>query len=197
MSFRKYCIFYDIIFIIIFGLRKYCLNSTQLLLALPTAIIASVYYVAWWSKVRAPRQFAATIRRFALVPPAFSYPLAQFLLLTELTTAVLLTFGRLHLGLGLASFQFGIFTVALASVIWRDINTSCNCFGTHTTSPVTWWTVIRTAALLSVTVMTWGIATFLMIPSLPIGIVLMCMPIGMVGVLLALNLDDIFQLLQA
>jgi uncharacterized membrane protein YphA (DoxX/SURF4 family) len=99
-------------------------------------VIGFVFLASFVSKLRNIPAFMQTIRQFDLIPTRFSQPAALLLLGSELTIIVLILLDRawLFVGFGLAFVLLVGFSVALASVLSRKIQTSCNCFGPSTTT---------------------------------------------------------------
>lgn len=69
-----------------------------------------------------------TVRRFQLLPKAFEWTAAVSILGLELLIILLLFQSQLA-AFGLASALFILFSIALASTLFRGIPVSCNCFG--------------------------------------------------------------------
>lgn len=96
-------------------------------------IILFVFTLSSIGKVRDIQAFEQSIVNFALLPRKLVQTSALFLLASEICVAVLLLLGGKWLGVGfaLAIAQLTIFSVALASVLARKIQTPCNCFGSN------------------------------------------------------------------
>lgn len=84
-----------------------------------------------------------TIGRFDLFPKRFSRLATWLLLSSELSIILLMLLDGIWVGLGLilAACLLLVFSLALASVLARKIQTSCNCFGvsTKSVSPYDLW----------------------------------------------------------
>jgi hypothetical protein len=87
-----------------------------------------------WSfvgKLRDFKSFEKTIARFRLLPAWLHRPAAIAFLGSELLATVMMLLGGSLLtgGFLLAALLLTAFSIALASVVIRKINLSCNCFG--------------------------------------------------------------------
>lgn len=101
------------------------------LLTFSRVTIGLIFAYSFLSKARDVGQFAQTITNFKLLSPRWSRPLALLFLSAELAVVVLvLVDGRLlPLAFGLAFLLLIVFTIVLASTLARNIQTTCNCFG--------------------------------------------------------------------
>jgi len=93
--------------------------------------IGLLFIYSFLGKVRDVDQFAQTITNFKLLPERWSQLVALLFLMGELTVVVFVLIGGqwLSVAFGLAIFLLTAFTAALASVLVRNIQTTCNCFG--------------------------------------------------------------------
>lgn len=96
--------------------------------------VGLVFALAVVGKGRNFPQFVQTIAHFRIVPQQLTGSAAIVLLSTEIIVALLMLIGEslLWIGFALATLLFLIFSVALASVLKRQISTPCNCFGATT-----------------------------------------------------------------
>jgi hypothetical protein len=105
--------------------------------------IGLVFALSFIGKIRNVRQFEQTVRDFAILPRRFSKIAALLFLCGEFAVVVLVTLGNsfLFAGFALAACLLLIFSIALASVLARNMRTSCNCFGSTTkqVSPFDVW----------------------------------------------------------
>lgn len=114
------------------------------LLAFCRIVIGLTFTYSFLAKVRNVDQFAQAITDFQLLPRGFSRPLAILFLAGELIVAVMVLIGDQFLSWAfvLAVLLLSIFTVAEVSVLTRNIQTSCHCFGASE-EPVTYHDVWR------------------------------------------------------
>lgn len=93
--------------------------------------IGLVFLLSSGSKVRNVSQFQQTITRFRLFPKRLSPVISLGGIVAEMAVVLLLVIGGrlLLIGFLLATLLLLIFCAALASVLARSIQTSCNCFG--------------------------------------------------------------------
>lgn len=112
-----------------------------------------VFVASFWGKVQNINQFVQTITNFKLLHSRYSRPLALLFLLGETTVVALLFVGKqlLPAAFGLAALLLVAFSVALISILVRNIQTSCNCFGSDP-NPVTYADVGRNVGLILIVV---------------------------------------------
>lgn len=105
---------------------------TDYFLAFCRIALGLVFLFSSVGKIRHVRTFVQTIQSFRLLPASLDTPAAVLFLGGEGIVVVCLGIGNSFLlpGFGLALLLLLIFSSALASVIARNIPTSCNCFGT-------------------------------------------------------------------
>jgi hypothetical protein len=104
------------------------------LLEICRSVIALLFSISLIGKVFNPRVFSRSVERFKLIPRQL-VPLAALLVLSgEAATVLALALGgRLLLaGFVLALALLGVFSLALSSVLRRDIQIPCHCFGAST-----------------------------------------------------------------
>ena len=122
------------------------------LLAFCRITISLTFTYSFLMKVGDVNQFAQTVANFKLVPLRWERPLALLFLSGEAAVVVFLVIGGqqlLPLAFILALLLLLAFTAALALVLVRDIQTSCNCFG-NTQKTVSYVDVWRNAGLILV-----------------------------------------------
>ncbi|MBW4687810.1 MAG: hypothetical protein KME40_22540 [Komarekiella atlantica HA4396-MV6] len=91
-------------------------------------VVGCLFTISFISKVKSFSQYVNTVRSFRLLPDLFIRFTAILILISELLV-VLLLFKWQVIAFWLASGLLVIFSVALASVLFRNIQTACNCFG--------------------------------------------------------------------
>lgn len=94
-------------------------------------VFGLVFAWSFAGKARNPYSFMSAIQNFGLLPKSLVKPSAWLFMAGELVIVAAMIVGRDFLMWG---FIFGalllvIFSIALASVLARKIQTSCNCFG--------------------------------------------------------------------
>lgn len=111
---------------------------------------ALIFASAFFGKATNIGAFEETVARFDLFPRRFARPAAWFLLGGELIVVILMLLGGVWVewGLALGALLLLSFSLALASVLARNIQTSCNCFGAST-KPVTSYDLWRNACFIS------------------------------------------------
>jgi uncharacterized membrane protein YphA (DoxX/SURF4 family) len=111
-------------------------------------ILAAVFLLAAYGKLRDPYAFAMSIYAYRLVPPwaattlAVLMPALEVLASLALVSRVLWRGGALILGTMLL-----VFVAALFQAILRGIDIECGCFGKGS-SPVSFWLIARNYGLL-------------------------------------------------
>lgn len=93
------------------------------------ATMGIVFFISAFTKLRDFQQFVKTVQDFRLLPTQLVLPSAALFLMAEVVVVGLLYFYPL-VALLLALFLLITFSLALASVLLRNIKTNCNCFGT-------------------------------------------------------------------
>lgn len=165
-------------------------------LAFCRVAVGLVFLFSGVGKLRDLPQFQQTITSFRLLPARMSYPISLSFVGAEVAVVLLVALGGGFLlpGFLLALILLLIFGGALISVLVRQIQTSCNCFGSNE-KPVTQADIWRDAAFvlcaLGGSVLTLGrtgleqleVLTWLLIGAMAI-----------IFVLTASFLDDIVQL---
>jgi len=100
-------------------------------LAFCRIVIGIVFAFSFLRKTRSVSTFEQTITQFSILPKRFSRVVALLLLSGEIVVALLVTIGGAFLESGflLSILLLLVFSSALVSVLHRNIQTSCNCFG--------------------------------------------------------------------
>jgi hypothetical protein len=162
--------------------------------------LGTVFAISLAGKMINLAAFEEAVENFRILPIWLIPPAITVFLLGELGVVVLLLWGRelLLIGFILAVTLLAVFTVALISVLVRDIQTTCNCFGVKPREPVSVYDVIRNIGLIACGV--WGIATLLTTRSLPPSLSWLewgFITLTAVGIaLLWLNLNDILKIIR-
>lgn len=122
--------------------------ATSLLMFLRVTI-ALLFFIAFGRKTLAVRDFAVTVGDFKVLPRRWSRVVAVLFLSGECVTALLVALGGdlLFLGFLLAIALLAIFSVALISALWRNIDMHCTCFG-RTEQRISRYDLVRNACLI-------------------------------------------------
>lgn len=101
------------------------------LLAFCRIVLSLLFAVSATRKIVDFGAFGRAVRSFAVVPATLATPAAVLVLTAEIAVAALLFAGGtvLTIGFVLAALLLLTFCGAMASVLRRQIATSCNCFG--------------------------------------------------------------------
>lgn len=168
------------------------------ILAFCRVAIGLVFLFSSVGKLRNISQFQQTITNFRLLPARMSYPTTLCFVSAEVAVVLLVASGGSLLlpGFLLALILMLIFGGALISVLMRQIQTSCNCFGSSE-KPVTQADIWRNAAFAlcalggsALTIGRMGLEQLELLTWLLIG------GMAIIFVLTATFLDDIIQLFQ-
>jgi hypothetical protein len=92
------------------------------------SVVGFLFLISFLSKLQTFSQYVDTVRDFRLLPKSFTRLAAVLILICELLV-VLFLFKWQVIAFWLASGLLIIFSAALASVLFRNIQTACNCFG--------------------------------------------------------------------
>ena len=111
----------------------------QLVLPLSRLSLSIVFFLAAWPKIVDPAGFATDIENYAIVPKVLVNLMALTLPWVEFMAALALVLGTVAefksgspLARGAALLclvLLGIFIVAIASAVYRDLDITCGCFG--------------------------------------------------------------------
>ncbi|MFZ6026954.1 MAG: MauE/DoxX family redox-associated membrane protein [Chloroflexota bacterium] len=112
-------------------------------------VIGIAFAWSFVGKVCDVPSFVAAIERFRLLPKVLHKPAAWGFLAGELAVTLAMLFDDIFAlwGFLLAALMLLAFCGALASVLLREIDTSCNCFGSSE-KPVSRWDLVRNAGLI-------------------------------------------------
>jgi uncharacterized membrane protein YphA (DoxX/SURF4 family) len=161
--------------------------------------IGLVFLLSSGSKVRNVSQFQQTITRFRLLPERLSPVISLVGIVAEMTVVLLLVVGGrlLLIGFLLATILLLIFCAALASVLARSIQTSCNCFGTSE-KPVTKADIYRNITFILCSLIGFVLITQVMrSEQIEPGMWLLSGVMAAIAVMTTLSLDDIMQLFRS
>ena len=116
-------------------------------------IITVIFAWSFMSKIRNVRSFQTTIAGFKLFPHWISHRLAYVFLTGELMVVGMMSIGDGFLSWGylLASLLLITFSIALAYVLYRNIDTPCHCFG-PSEDHVSLYDIIRNIGLILIAV---------------------------------------------
>lgn len=158
--------------------------------------IAVLFLVSFGRKLLAFRDFAITVGDFKLFPRRWSKTVAWLLLNGEIATAILVSLGGdlLLLGFLLAMVLLVVFSIALMTALWRNINMSCNCFG-RTEQRISPYDVARNTFLALCSVLAWWVSRY-PIESLSSGEIVLLALMSIVFLLCVTNLGDIVETLR-
>jgi len=112
--------------------------------------VGALFVVTGILKLNDPTAFATEIHNYQLLPSLSPYMAATLPAIEIVLGAALIGGPRdwARAGALATGALMLVFTVAVASVVWRGINISCGCFGAGS-GPVTMLTVLRDVALLA------------------------------------------------
>jgi hypothetical protein len=122
-----------------------------------------VFVVSFAGKILNISAFEQTITNFKMLPGHLSKPAAVLFLAGEIMVVILVTAGGmfgalqkmlLSLGFVLAGCLLLVFSIALISVLVRNIQTSCNCFGSSE-KPASPFDVLRNVSFILCAAVGW------------------------------------------
>jgi hypothetical protein len=169
-------------------------------------VLGVVFGVSGWSKLSAPRAFAASLRPLRLVPAHLLRPGAVAITVTEL--AVALGFGWAFLagtGTGSAAPTVGVMSLVLAGLLLvvlttgvalalhRGVEATCACFGA-TEQPLRRRHLVRNGLLVGVVLaglVVWALAGE---EAVELGGAAVALAGGVVVALMLIRLDDLVEL---
>lgn len=110
--------------------------------------IGAIFIVAGALKVGHPEALAATIAATRLLPQPVIAPFALVLPFFEIGLGGYLVAGLFtRTAAMVASAQFSIFAIVIATLVVRHIPVACGCFGPQDSTPASWMEVIRDIVL--------------------------------------------------
>lgn len=111
--------------------------------------LAAVFAVAGLAKLRDPRGTRNSLMEFG-VPTRLTPVIVVLLPLAELVCAIALLRHRWAVsGAAGAIALLAVFSVGITANLARGRAPDCHCFGQMSSSPVSWWTLVRNLALLA------------------------------------------------
>ncbi|NOK57314.1 MAG: hypothetical protein GFH27_549309n48 [Chloroflexi bacterium AL-W] len=163
-------------------------------LAFCIVVIGYVFALSSFAKLKDLSTYIKSVSNFRLLPPALVLISAIFFLLCEMLTAILLVFWPMA-AFALAATMLTLFSIALASVLIRRIDTTCNCFGASNNT-ISGADLVRNAGLficacagLYLTIGTYSLGQISLLEWIIIGV------FGSVVVMLWTQLGEIWRLL--
>lgn len=121
----------------------------EILLLAARFVLAAVFGVAGLAKLRDAEGSRKSFQDFG-VPSPFTPALAVLLPLAELACAIALLFDRwVSAGAIGAMALLTVFIMGITLGLARGRTVNCHCFGQLSSSPVSWWTLVRNVALLT------------------------------------------------
>jgi hypothetical protein len=162
-------------------------------------LIGVVFLVSAVSKLRGSRQFrefAASLTAMRLLPSRLVTPVAAVVAATELAVPVLLAPlpvpGLAAAGFAIAALLLAGFAVAIVVVLRRGVQASCRCFGGSGAAPFGRHHVVRNAVLTLIAGL--GVYASLGQPTVDLQVLALAGPLGLVGALVTVRLDDLVDL---
>ena len=114
-------------------------------------LVAAVFAVAAWTKLRRPAEFVAAVRGYTIVPERASGAAAIAILAAEAIVALALLTGVAAAAAAVAAVVLlAVFLAAVVAVLRRGTEASCGCFGAPDET-ITHATVARLGGLLALT----------------------------------------------
>ncbi|MBN2468521.1 MAG: DoxX family membrane protein [Deltaproteobacteria bacterium] len=114
-------------------------------------VLGGIFIYASWDKLLNPEQFARAVQNYRILPHPGLNIIAVTLPWVELVCGILLVAGFLTRGAAIIiSGLLTVFVLALGSAMIRGIDTSCGCFSSQGTHPITFLFLVRDAVFLVV-----------------------------------------------
>jgi hypothetical protein len=159
--------------------------------------VGLIFLLSSISKLSNIPEFQQSITNFKILPRRMSYPLALAFLFGEIIAFILLMFGQnifFIWGVIQAFILLTLFSLALSSVLFRGIATTCNCFG-ETKENVSLFHLLRNIGLLFILIMM--IITFMRNGFQAVSMLdfLLLAPMAFIFALIYLNLNEFFRIL--
>ena len=131
-------------------------NIAKLGCVLVRVTVGALFVFAGATKAYDPGAFAIEIQRYQLVPWIVAALISVYLPWLEMLTGALLLLKRFERGaLFLTTLLLLIFTLALASAMFRGLSIDCGCFGKAFTATGTTVPLLRNLLLLVFTGILW------------------------------------------
>ncbi|MCW3815089.1 hypothetical protein ONA91_11540 [Micromonospora sp. DR5-3] len=162
-------------------------------------LLALVFLASAASKLRgrpAFRAFADSLRTMNVLPAQLVVPVAGAVAAAEATVPLLLVplpgAAVATVGFTVAAALLAAFTVAIAVVLHRGVPVSCRCFGEAAAAPFGRHHLARNVVLTVVA----GLGAYASLgdPGVPIRAAVLAVPLGAVGALIVVRLDDLAAL---
>ena len=120
------------------------------------AVLGALFVFAGATKAYDPGAFAIEIQRYQLVPWTLSALASAYLPWLEMLAGALLLLKRFERGaLLVITFLLLVFTLALASAMFRGLSIDCGCFGKAFTATGTTVPLVRNIVLLGFAGILW------------------------------------------
>lgn len=113
------------------------------------SVLAIVFIFASLDKLVMPEAFASSIQGYALLPLPIVNLVALIIPWVELLCGLhLITGVRIRSSAALLVLLLGVFTIAMASALFRGLTIDCGCFGKAYATPVSWTRVAEDIGLI-------------------------------------------------
>ncbi|SCG44914.1 Methylamine utilisation protein MauE [Micromonospora echinaurantiaca] len=162
-------------------------------------LLALVFLASAASKLRGRRAFGAfadSLRAMDLLPARLVVPVAGAVTVAEAAVPLLLVplpaAAVATAGFAVATALSAAFTVAVAVVLHRGVAVSCRCFGEAAAAPFGRRHLVRNVVLTVAA----GIGAYASLgdPGVTVGTAVLAVPLGLVGALVVVRLDDLAAL---
>jgi uncharacterized membrane protein YphA (DoxX/SURF4 family) len=116
-------------------------------------MLGVIFIISSIPKLRQPYDFLTAVYSYKLISPQIGLVVAIILPWLELFVGICLVGGIFVKGAILASVGMcAMFSFVLASALWRGLEISCGCFSSSSRNIISYWTLIRAATLLLVSI---------------------------------------------
>ncbi|NOK60042.1 MAG: hypothetical protein GFH27_549291n235 [Chloroflexi bacterium AL-W] len=174
--------------------------ASMYLLVFCRIAIGLLFAISAVSKLRDFRSFSQTITRFRILPGRLNTPAAVIFVAAELAITAMMLIGGMWLwpGFLFAVLLLIVFSVALGSVLARNIQTSCNCFG-NTQKPVSMADIWRNIGFTLCAISGWVAMSIVGDTTYALGLIEWTMMVATAAAFVAvwMHLGDIIQLIHA
>ncbi len=133
--------------------------SLSHLLALCRLVVGLAFAISFYRKAREFEEFQYSLDGFQLVPPSLLRPFAYLILTAEAVLMGLLVAGGawLMVAFPFAILMLAVFSTAMLSVIVRQIENPCSCFGA-TDNLISGYDLLRNSGFILLAVAGWTTA---------------------------------------